>query len=193
MGRPREFDPERALEAAMELFWEKGYQHTSISDLLRAMRINRWSLYETFGDKPQLFVRALQLYRERWAAFIRGHLRKEASPRAALEALVRAMGDQIVADELGRGCLMANSAFELRALPPEAARIVTAGLRSLEDTLTATVARAQRAGELARGRPPRKLARFLIASVNGIRAAGRVETSRARLRDLVEVTLSVLR
>lgn len=195
MGRQREFDPEAALEAAMELFWQKGYQNTSVGELLDAMGINRWSLYQTFGDKPQLFLKALELYRQRWAAHIRAHLEAHASPRAALFALVRAMGDQIVADRLHRGCLIANSAFELAALEPEAARVVTDGLRRLEGAITDLVARAQAAGELTTRDDPRTLARFLIASVNGVRAAGRVESEahRARLGELIEVTLSVLR
>src|SRR5688572_16974461 len=111
MGRKLEFDPERALEAAMEVFWQRGYANASTSELLAAMRINRFSMYQTLGDKPQLFVKALQLYRERWRSFIAGQLASEGSPRAAVMRLFRAMGEQIVDDKLGRGCLIANSAF----------------------------------------------------------------------------------
>src|SRR5262245_47618438 len=100
----------------MEVFWEKGYPNTTIGDLLDAMGINRWSMYETFGDKQQLFVKALALYRDRWSGFIGRHLKAPGSPRNALLGLLRAMGSQIVEDTLGRGCLIANSAFELRHL-----------------------------------------------------------------------------
>jgi TetR/AcrR family transcriptional repressor of nem operon len=192
MGRRCEFDPDQALEAAMQLFWQKGYQHTSVSELLDAMGINRWSMYETFGDKPQLFLKALLLYRQRWAAFIAEHLRAEGSPRAALMALVRAMGQEIVADKLMRGCLIANSAFELKQLEADAAEVVLSGLRNLEKAIAACIARAQEAGEIGRGHDPRTLARFMIASINGIRSTGRVETRRAALMELVEVALSVL-
>jgi TetR/AcrR family transcriptional repressor of nem operon len=192
VGRHREFDSEEALEAAMELFWRKGYQNTSVADLLQAMGINRWSMYETFGDKPQLFQKALLLYRQRWGAFIREHLAKPGSPRAALMSLIRAMGDQIVADKLGRGCLIGNSAFELAALPSEAAELVTQGLRSLEDSVTAAIDKAQACGEVSRHQEARTLARFLIAAVNGIRSAGKIEPKRARLSELIETTLSVL-
>jgi TetR/AcrR family transcriptional repressor of nem operon len=192
MGRHREFDPEAALEAAMNVFWQKGYAHTSIEDLLEAMNINRWSMYQTFGDKQQLFAKALTLYRTRWAAFIREHLNKEGSPRAALMGLIRAMGDQIVADRLSRGCLIANSSFELDQLEPEAALIVTSGLRNLEDALTNAIARAQSAGEITPTKDARTLARFLMATVNGIRSAGKVESSRGQLMDLIETALSVL-
>ncbi len=176
----------------MALFWQNGYARTSVSDLLRAMGINRFSMYAAFGDKPALFVAALTLYRQRWAAFIRAHLDRGGSPRAALLGLVRAMGEQIVEDKLGRGCLIANSAFALAELPPPAAAIVTAGLRGLEDAVAATIARAQRAGEISRQTDARTLARFIIAAVNGIRAAGRVERERGRLRALTELALSVL-
>lgn len=192
MGRHREFDPDEALEAAMEVFWHKGYQHTSVNDLLEAMRINRWSMYETFGDKQQIFIRALNLYRGRWAAFIAQHLQQPGSPRTALLNLIRAMGRQIVDDKLGRGCLIANSAFDLRQLEPEAAAIVRAGLTGLENSIAACIRRAQEAGEISRAQEAPKLARFILASLNGIRSAGRVEQQRERLMDLVEITLSVV-
>lgn len=192
MGRPREFDPEQALEAAMEVFWRKGYQHTSVNDLLEAMQINRWSMYETFGDKQQTFIRALNLYRGRWAAFIAEHLQQPGSPRTALLNLIRAMGRQIVDDKIGRGCLIANSAFDLHQLEPEAAAIVSAGLKGLENKIAGCIQRAQEAGEISRTQDAHKLARFLIASINGIRSAGRIEHQRERLMDLVELTLSVV-
>lgn len=192
MGRHREFDPDEALEAAMEVFWHKGYQHTSVNDLLEAMRINRWSMYETFGDKQQIFIRALNLYRSRWAAFIAQHLQQTGSPRTALLNLIRAMGRQIVDDKLGRGCLIANSAFDLRQLEPEAAAIVRAGLAGLENSIAACIRRAQEAGEISRAQDAPKLARFILASLNGIRSAGRVEQQRERLMELVEITLSVV-
>jgi TetR/AcrR family transcriptional repressor of nem operon len=192
MGRHREFDPERALEAAMELFWQQGYQHTSIEDLLGAMKINRWSLYETFGNKPQLFLKALNLYRGRWQAFIAEHLRRPGSPRAALVSLVREMGREIVHDRLARGCLIANSHFELKSLEPDAQAVVLASVQGLEDALASTIHKAQEAGELRESTEPRVLARFLIASLNGIRGVGKVEAQRARLADLIEVCVGIL-
>src|SRR4051812_14003186 len=99
MGRHLEFDPDTALEAAMEVFWSQGYQHTSVQDLLAAMQINRWSMYQTLGDKPAVFLKALSLYRGRWSEFIKHHLEQPGSPRHALMNLVRAMGTRIVEDK----------------------------------------------------------------------------------------------
>lgn len=192
MGRSREFDPERALEAAMEVFWTHGYRNTSVDDLLSAMKINRWSMYQTFGDKPQLFTKALALYRERWSAFIQSRLSAEASPRAALLRLMRDLGRQVIADKLTRGCLMANSAFEIKHLPEPAARMVRDGARRLEDLLTRTIERAQEAGEIDRRKDARVLARFLIAAMNGVRGAAKLEPQRERLAELVELMLSAV-
>lgn len=176
----------------MEVFWRKGYRNTSVSDLLTAMRINRWSMYEAFGDKQQIFIKALLTYRDRWGVFIARHLGQPGSPRAALRGLIRAMGQEIVSDGLGRGCLLANSAFELSELEPEAARIVTKGLANLERSITTCITRAQEADEISRTHDAGTLARFVLASLNGIRSASKVERKRERLLDLVELTLSVL-
>ena len=202
MSRPRAFDPDVALEAAMEVFWTQGYRNTSVDDLLGAMGINRWSMYQTFGDKPQLFTRALALYRGRWAAFIEAHLAGASSPRAALMKLFRAQGNQAVSDKLGRGCLLASSAFEIKELPEDAARMVRDSIARLEDRLAHTITETQAGGEIDPRKDPRALARYLIASMNGIRGAARLAAHEgprharsapgADLTDLVEIMLSAL-
>jgi TetR/AcrR family transcriptional repressor of nem operon len=192
MGRRREFDPEQALEAAMNVFWASGYRNTSIDDLLAAMKINRFSMYQTFGDKSQLFTKALSLYRERWSAFIASYLKQGASPRASLMALFRAQGKQVISDKLGRGCLMANSAFEISHLPEDAATMVRESIDRLEATLTQTITRAQASGEIDPRKDALSLARFLIFSMNGIRGAAKLEPDRAKLTELVEIMLSAV-
>lgn len=202
MSRPRAFDPEVALEAAMEVFWTQGYRNTSVDDLLGAMGINRWSMYQTFGDKPQLFTRALELYRGRWAAFIELHLAEPSSPRAALMKLFRAQGIQAASDKLARGCLLASSAFEIKELPDDAARMVRESIARLEDRLARKIAEAQSCGEIDPRKDPDALARYLIASMNGIRGAARLaarqgEKAPAKRAEsdvgaLVEIMLSAL-
>src|SRR4051812_35629176 len=128
MGRPRQFDEERALERALDVFWRRGYVNTSIQDLVDAMEINRGSLYASFGDKQAVFMRALETYRGRWGRLIAEQLQGSSSPRAALVGLLEEMARQITGDHLGRGCLLINSAFEFDALPLEAQRLVQASL-----------------------------------------------------------------
>ena len=192
MGRAKEFDPEQALVRAMEVFWLKGYQNASVGELLTAMKINRWSLYETFGDKQELFLAALQLYRRRWGQMIAEHLAAPGSPRAVMVRLLRAMGRDLVSDELGRGCLVANSAVELRYLDAEAQQVVRGSLETLESAFTRVLERAKDAGELTSALPPRKLAAFLIASMNGIRDVAKMDRDAKRIHELVEALVSII-
>ena len=192
MGRAKEFDPEQALVRAMEVFWLKGYQNASVGELLTAMKINRWSLYETFGDKQELFLAALQLYRRRWGQMIAEHLAAPGSPRAVMVRLLRAMGRDLVSDELGRGCLVANSAVELRYLDAEAQQVVRGSLETLEGAFTRVLERAKEAGELTSALPPRKLAAFLLASMNGIRDVAKMDRDAKRIHELVEALVSII-
>src|SRR5215831_3253346 len=84
MPRPKAFDPDEALQKAMQVFWERGYAATSVEDLVQRMGINRFSLYSTFGGKHQLFVAALERYRETIVADLVGALEQSAAGRAAI-------------------------------------------------------------------------------------------------------------
>src|SRR5436190_7853112 len=91
-GRPRSFDAEKALECALEVFWRKGYEGTSLPDLTRAMRINRPSLYAAFGNKEALFRKALDRYVQGPAAYVRKSL-TESTARAVAERVLRGSAD----------------------------------------------------------------------------------------------------
>jgi TetR/AcrR family transcriptional repressor of nem operon len=194
MGRPRAFDRDVALERAMDVFWARGYENASISDLLAAMGIQRFSMYATFGNKQELFLAALKLYRARWGALISEHVaagaRAGAPAKATLVELLRTMGREAMTDTLGRGCLIANSAIELRYLDAESAGIVRGSLDALETTFTRLIAGALAEGELPAGRDPAQLARFLLAAINGIRDVAKAGGDRKRIHDLVETLIS---
>ena len=192
MGRRKAFDPDTALERAMEVFWLKGFQATSVSDLLEAMAINRFSMYQTFGGKEALFLAALELYRRRWSAMIGEHLTRPGRARAVLADLLRQMGQQVVGDRLGRGCLIANSAAESRWLNPGAAALVRCSVASLEDAFARMLERAAAEGDLDASKDPRAHARFLIAAMNGIRDVAKLDRDPKRIHALVESLLATL-
>ena len=192
MGRPRSFDRDVALERAMDVFWAKGYRNASIGELLAAMGIQKGSLYDSFGDKQELFLAALQLYRRRWGALVAAHAAAPGRARDVLIELLRVMGREVASDKLGRGCLIANAAVELRHLDAESAAIVRGSLDGLEETFTRLVARAADDGALRGDREPRALARFLIASLNGIRDVARAGAPAARIHELVETLISMI-
>src|SRR5213596_239882 len=110
MGRPRAFDVDKALECALRMFWRKGFEGTSLSDLTRAMGINRPSLYAAFGNKEALFRKALDRYDDGPAAYVREAL-EEPTARAVVEALLRGAVDLLSCPRNPHGCLMVQGAL----------------------------------------------------------------------------------
>src|SRR5579862_3143980 len=110
VGRPRAFDADKALDAAMRVFWEKGYEGASLSDLTRAMRIERPSLYATFGNKEALFRQVLDRYACSVSAFVAESL-NQPTARAAVERLLRSGADALTSARSPAGCLMIQAGF----------------------------------------------------------------------------------
>jgi TetR/AcrR family transcriptional repressor of nem operon len=106
MARPKEFDPDQALDRAVELFWRKGYEATSIQDLVEALGINRSSLYGTFGDKHALYLAAIDRYCEDVVAPRVAELDQAASPRAAIRQLFLSLPTRATRRRERRGCLL---------------------------------------------------------------------------------------
>lgn len=176
MPRPKEFDEEQALDAAMRTFWANGYEATSTEDLCRATGLGRSSIYNTFSSKHELFKRALVRYTELMTDNQIALLEDETrSPGRRLRDLF----DAIIAgevenrrDDRGIGCLTVNTTVELAGRDPEAAELVERDQRRRLDALRAVIATGLRDGEFRSGRDPAELARFVNAVIAGIRVAG---------------------
>ena len=190
MPRTKEFEPEEALDAAMQLFWRNGYAATSIRDLLDGMGIGYGSLYNTFGDKHALFLACLDRFRELRTSWIDEVL--EVSGLSGIEEVFRRTVDGLVGFEPRRGCLLANTAVELGPHDAEVAAKISRYVRHTEAVFERAVIRAQEVGEIPADRDPRALARFLVNALHGMRVLARVGTDRAVLEDAVRVALDVL-
>jgi TetR/AcrR family transcriptional regulator, transcriptional repressor for nem operon len=168
MARPRTFDEEQVLTAVREQFWNAGYAATSLEDLMRVSGLGKGSLYAAFGDKRQLFLRALRSYTDH----IHGYLRETlaAAPRAldALRVLLEAPVDDTAGAVPRRGCLMANSAYELGHADPEVLDHAHRTYETSTALIGECVARAQREGDLPVGTDPIALARALLAAQQGL-------------------------
>jgi len=195
MARPREFDRTQVLDQAIDVFWQRGYEGTSIQDLVDRMGIHRGSLYCAFGDKHGLFLAALDRYEEVFHSKILDRL-AAGGVRGEARQAIRQVFDDVVrscAGQAGRkGCLMTNSAVELAARDGDTAARVSANLSRLEEALCAAVRTAQADGELSRRHDARTLARFLLSSLQGLRVMGMASHDRNVLRDVARVTLSML-
>ncbi|SEL47696.1 TetR/AcrR family transcriptional regulator [Streptacidiphilus jiangxiensis] len=193
MARTKEFDPDDALTRAMELFWERGYEATSMADLVTHLGVAKASLYATFGGKHELFTKALQRYLDLTDPGILEQLSQPGPALPPVRALVERYAAASAEDERLRGCLVVNSAVELAGRDEEVARRVEASWAHLEVALTSALLRARAQGELTGAADPRALARFLLVFLQGVRVLGRAPGSAARLRDATVVALAALR
>ncbi len=192
MPRPREFDVDAALDRAMQVFWAKGYESTSLDDLCEATGLGRSSLYAAFGDKHGLYLRALERYEEGSAARINEALTRSVPVREAIAAFVGHLIDEIVAGPGRRGCFIGNCAAELARDDREAAARVRRSLQRIEAAFRDALGRAKARGELAPYADVVALARFLTAGIQGLRLVGKATPDRAALRDVAGVMLRCL-
>src|SRR5437763_175317 len=157
-GRPRAFDVEAALDRALEVFWRKGYDGASLSDLTRAMGINRPSLYATFGNKEALFRKALDRYAEGPMAYIREALGAPTA-RAVAERLLRGTVDLLTDPQHPAGCLMVQGALSCGDAAEPIRRELAARRMKGEAAIRERLARAQADGDLPPHSDPDDLAR----------------------------------
>ena len=190
--RPKQFDPEQALESAMELFWRRGYEATGITDLVEHLGIARASLYATFGSKEQLYCRALDRYCELRAGPVLEALEAPGSVLPRIVTMLERLADAPLTDADRRGCLVVNAAME--RIPADAAvtERVAAHLHRDEEVLTRALQRAQDQGEISPGGNPRELSRFLVATIQGLRVVGKSTADSAVLHDVVAVAIRSL-
>jgi TetR/AcrR family transcriptional repressor of nem operon len=192
MARPREFDIEAALERAMQVFWSKGYESTSLDDLCAATGLGRSSLYGAFGDKRGLYLRALDRYEEGSAARLNDALTRPVAVREAIARFVERLIDEIVAGPGRRGCFIGNTAAELARDDREAAARVRRSLGRIEAAFRDALGRARARGEIAPTADVAALARFFTAGIQGLRLVGKANPDRAALGDIAAVMLRAL-
>jgi TetR/AcrR family transcriptional repressor of nem operon len=192
MARPKEFDPDTALEAALELFWRRGYEATSMADLVAHLGISRASLYGTFGSKHELYLTALDRYVQTRNPDLIALLDQAGPALPAVRAFVRRYARDVACDTQGRGCFVVNTAVELLPRDKRAARRVESSWEALERALTAALIRAHAHGELAADKDPRALARLLLVVLQGLRVVGKARPSPERLHDAAEQALALL-
>ena len=179
MGRPKAFDPDLALERAIEVFWEHGFEGTAMSDLVGAMEIARQSLYDTFGDKRELFQRAVEHYCARRHEQFQAQLASAASPLAGLREFIASMSEPT------RGCLLVNTLAEFGQRDAPLATFLREQIDSLEQALIGVLQAAQRAGELPPDQDLPLLAATLANGMHGLALLHRIGAPRAKLELVV--------
>ncbi len=191
MARTKEFDPDAALDLALDLFWRRGYEGTSLRDLLEGMDISRQSLYDTFGDKRSLFLKVLARYEKLAMDGLIRHLEGQRT-LAAIRGFCEYFMSEIVHDTDRGSCLMASTAIEVGRADPEIQATVKAYFTRVEAAMHAALVSATEAGEIGPDRDLRGFARHLVNALHGLGIMGRAGASRPALRQMLNVALSVL-
>ncbi|GGV37223.1 TetR family transcriptional regulator [Streptomyces longisporoflavus] len=193
MARTKEFDPDAALQSALELFWRRGYEATSMADLVAELGIGRASIYATFGNKHELYLKALDRYATLQNPRLLAELSQPGPALPAVRAVVRRFGAEAASAEARlNGCFITNTAAELGPHDDAAARCVERSWEHIETLLHSALVRAQAQGELPQDRDPLALARVLLTLMQGLRVIGKASRDGARLRDATEQALSLL-
>ncbi|MFQ6005616.1 MAG: TetR/AcrR family transcriptional regulator [Woeseia sp.] len=169
VGRPREFDPEIALDAAMQAFWAKGYEATSLKDLMEATGLHKGSLYQAFGDKHSLFIQALKRYLADMRRMKSAQLARAPTPVDGIRAVTHGMLDIADGDcACPRGCLAINTLVELAPHDSDVRKVMDDHVQRMRSGLTEVIARGQAAGQIREDRSPEKITALLMTFMLGL-------------------------
>jgi AcrR family transcriptional regulator len=188
MGRPRGFCEEAALEAAMRVFWAKGYEGATLSDLTEAMGINRSSMYTTFGDKEALFRLAIARYAEGPAAYVRKALR-EPTARAVVEALLRGALELLTDSSHPQGCLSVQGALACGSGAEPAKQAMIEWRKHGEADIQRRLQQARKEGDLPKHVNPGDLARYVSTLLTGLGVQAANGATKADMTRVVEMAL----
>ncbi len=192
MARSLEFDPTKVLDEAMLLFWCQGYEATSTQELTHVMGIKPGSLYNTFGDKHTLYLKALDRYQETIGSCMFGVLRDIPLGKKAIQRFFTDLVDVTVADTLQCGCFMLNAIIEVGSHDTDVAQRAEKALHTAETLFLTALQRAQTEGEISPNHDLPQLASFLNSTVQGLRVMGKVNPNRSTLMGIVEIALASL-
>jgi TetR/AcrR family transcriptional regulator, transcriptional repressor for nem operon len=192
MARPREFDEVTALEAAMECFWHRGYEATSVRDLADKMGISAPSLYNAYGDKHALFVQALEHYLDHSARALIKRLENSLPPKRAVRRFIEEIIERSVNDCERRGCFLINSALEVAPHDRELGALIADRLAEIEAFFYRSIKTAQAEGAVPRDSVAKDLARLLLGVLLGIRVLARSKPERALLEGVARPALALL-
>lgn len=187
-GRPREFDTEKALDAALLLFWRQGFEGTSLSALTKAMGINMPSLYAAFGNKEMLFRRALDCYLQKPASYLPNALTQPTARRTA-EKLFRGAIDMVVNPRHPDGCLLVHGALVSGPNSDGIRRELSERRAKAEAAIRSRFQRAIQEGDLPKSVSAAKRARFIVTVIWGMSVQAAGGATRAQLNEVAELAM----
>lgn len=191
MARPKEFDRELAIQSAMQVFWDKGYDGASTEALTSAMGIGRQSMYDTYGDKQKLYFEALRRYHQQNGGSVRERLVGAASPLDGIRVVLLAMADREEA-ESARGCMGINATTAFGHYFPDVLAMALSTAETVERAFMTAVVDAQHRGEVAASLDAKAAAQFLYTTLQGLTVRAQAGATREALRNSASFAIEAL-
>lgn len=188
-GRPRTFNMQQALDSAVMTFWRQGYQATSLDDLTSAMGITRPSLYAAFGDKEQLFLQAIDRYRQCFSTRIGSALQEEIDTKSAIALMLQRTIEIFTDTSLPRGCLIVNSTSECCGLSDTLGRRLAECHVLTEAAIYDRLRQGQLEGEVTAEIDIRSLAQFYNGVIQGMAVLAKAQADPVMIRNIAEMAM----
>jgi TetR/AcrR family transcriptional repressor of nem operon len=192
MGRQKAFDEDRAIDAAIDRFWSRGYEATSVRDLAGDMGIGGASLYNAFGDKRTLFTRALERYVNRASRERIARLEARGQAKECIAAFLAEIIERSLKDRDRKGCLLVNSALDVAPHDADLGKVVAGYLDEIRAFFRRNIVRAQEASSMSRDLDADEVSGHLLGVVLGIRVLARTRADRASLESVARPALRLL-
>ncbi|MBP6467842.1 MAG: TetR/AcrR family transcriptional regulator [Leptotrichiaceae bacterium] len=190
MARKREFDENEALKKAMEIFWLHGYEKTSIEELVKCMGVHRKSIYDTFGNKYELFIKSLEYYSTTIGEQLLKRIGNEKTSLEKIKALFNY--NHIDIEEVSNGCLIVNTGVELSLHDEHIAKIVQYNFIETEKVIYHILKQGQCSGEFSSELDLRVTSQFINNALIGIRVQLKTIDNKEKLKSIIDTTLSIL-
>jgi TetR/AcrR family transcriptional repressor of nem operon len=191
-GRPREFDIDRALEAATQQFWAVGYEATSLQDLLKSMGLSKSSLYQTFGNKHELFIRCLDHYQQSMVDKLNEQLDSSDSVKQFIDNFLEGVIAEAKNSSGRKGCLLVNTANELSQRDTDIAKAVTDGTGNVAKLFQQAIELGKQKKEISVDTPTEHLVSYLITAISGLRTMIKAGAETSTLKPVTDLIIKTL-
>jgi Transcriptional regulator len=188
MSRKKNFEIRDAIERAMNIFWEQGYEKTSVNDLAKSMKINKKSMYDTFGSKHELFLSSLNFYQN----YIQEKINSAINSNNTTEFQIKEIFE-ISIEQGNKGCLLINSALELASRDNQVKQIIEANFESTEKLFYSLILLGQQKSEISANLDAKKIAKFFLNAWNGIRVSVKAGQPVEYLEEIININLQKLK
>jgi TetR/AcrR family transcriptional repressor of nem operon len=192
MARTKDFDENEVLTKAIQLFWHKGYNATSMQDLVDALGISRSSLYDTYSDKHTLFLKALESYQKAGRERINEIVGQSVAAKETIIRLMELATNDLVSDKQQKGCFMVNAEVEVAPHDQDVSKLVCQSEQQMETAFLQVIKKGQESGEIKNSQDALVLAKFIFNAVKGMQVSAKSGPDAINFGNIIKLTVAVL-